>query len=118
MSSEAQPASEAQQTQTPTITASEVDELIASVTGSAEADKQAPPEPTSEKKPKKEKEKDKATKLVYSDNEFSPEEKMAKMSRYAFNPADQKEETVLANAVEATVTGPVVGQDDVMDTQN
>lgn len=37
-----------------------------------------------EKRPKKEKEK--AIKLVYSDNETSPEEKMAKLSRYAFVP--------------------------------
>lgn len=37
-----------------------------------------------EKKSKKEK--DKSTKLVYSDNEMSPEEKMAQMPRYAFAP--------------------------------
>jgi len=37
-----------------------------------------------EKRPKKEKEKE--IKLVYSDNETSPEEKMAKLSRYAFVP--------------------------------
>lgn len=39
-----------------------------------------------EKKPKKEKEKEKEIKLIYSDNEISPEEKMAKLSRYAFVP--------------------------------
>lgn len=39
-----------------------------------------------EKRPKKEKEKEKEIKLVYSDNETSPEEKMAKLSRYAFVP--------------------------------
>lgn len=33
------------------------------------------------------KEKDKSTKLVYSDNETSPEEKMAKLSRYAYVPS-------------------------------
>lgn len=35
---------------------------------------------------KKEKEKSKATRLVYSDNEVSPEERMATLSRYAFAP--------------------------------
>ena len=35
-----------------------------------------------EKKSKKEK--DKSMKLIYADNEVSPEEKMAKMARYAF----------------------------------
>ena len=38
-----------------------------------------------EKKGKKEK--DKNMKLVYSDNDISPEEKMAKMPRYAFAPS-------------------------------
>lgn len=38
-----------------------------------------------EKKGKKEK--DKSMKLVYSDNEVSPEEKMAQMPRYAFAPS-------------------------------
>ena len=33
------------------------------------------------------KEKDKKMKLIYSDNETSPEEKMAKLPRYAFNPS-------------------------------
>ena len=42
-------------------------------------------EPTEEKKGKKEK--DKSMKLVYSDNEVSPEEKMARMPRYAFAPS-------------------------------
>lgn len=39
-----------------------------------------------DKASKKEKEKPKTTKLVYSDNEVSPEEKMAAMARYAFTP--------------------------------
>ena len=41
-----------------------------------------------EKKPKKEKEK--TTKLVYSDNEVSPEEKMAQLPRYAFVPSGEE----------------------------
>ena len=41
-------------------------------------------EPAGEKKGRKEK--DKNMKLIYSDNEISPEEKMAQMPRYAFAP--------------------------------
>lgn len=52
------------------------------------------------------KEKDKATKLVYSDNEVSPEEKMAELPRYAFTPND-KGETVLGEATVPAVTGVV-----------
>ena len=60
----------------------------------------------SEKKSKKEKEKEKGTKMIYSDNETSPEEKMAKLSRYAFVP-DGKGETVLEDAASAAVAGVV-----------
>lgn len=67
-----------------------------------------------EKKSKKDKEKDKSVKLVYSDNEMSPEEKMAKLPRYAFVP-DRKPETVLGDATTAAVTGVSVGVDDVLD---
>ena len=42
-------------------------------------------EPAGEKKGRKEK--DKNMKLIYSDNEISPEEKMAQMPRYAFAPS-------------------------------
>ena len=54
--------------------------------------------PESEKKAKK----DKPMKMIYSDNEVSPEEKMAKMPRYAFVP-DGKTESSLVDA--ATVPG-------------
>ena len=67
-------------------------------------------ETQSEKKSKKEKEKDKDTRMVYSDNETSPEEKMAKLSRYAFNP-EGKEDTVLGDANTAAVTGVDRGYD-------
>lgn len=67
-----------------------------------------------EKKSKKDKEK--ATKLVYSDNETSPEEKMAQLPRYAFVP-DGKGETVLGDATTAAVTGVATGSDDVLDEQ-
>ena len=43
----------------------------------------AEPPPTKDGKKAK---KDAKPKLVYSDNETSPEEKMAKLSRYAFSP--------------------------------
>ncbi len=56
--------------------------------------------------PKIKKEKDKATKLVYSDNVVSPEEKMAELPRYAFTPND-KGETVLGEATVPAVTGVV-----------
>lgn len=62
----------------------------------------------SDKKSKKEKEKD--NKLIYSDNEVSPEEKMAKLPRYAFDPKE-REETVLGPP-DAAVTGVVSGPDD------
>ncbi len=65
-------------------------EAEASVTVGAQAEaaptEQAPAEAGEEKTSKKEKEKNKATKLVYSDNDVSPEEKMARMPRYAFTP--------------------------------
>ena len=41
-------------------------------------------EATTSKKGKKEKERD--AKLVYSDNNISPEEKLSRLARYAFNP--------------------------------
>jgi len=54
----------------------------------------AAPEP-SEKKSKKDK--DKNMKMIYSDNEVSPEEKMARMPRYAFAPVG-KDDTELVDA--------------------
>jgi hypothetical protein len=60
-----------------------------------------------EKKVKKEK--DKNTKMVYSDNEVSPEEKMAKLPRYAFVP-DGKDETVLVDATQAPGVAGVVDE--------
>ena len=73
-----------------------------------------PEENLNDKKGKKEKEKN--VKLVYSDNETSPEEKMARLPRYAFVP-DERGESVLGDATTAAVTGVVSGPDDVMDNQ-
>ena len=41
---------------------------------------------TGKKDKEKDKDKPKSTRLVYSDNQVSPEEKMAAMARYAFTP--------------------------------
>lgn len=58
-------------------------------------------DPQEEKKSKKEK--DKNTKLVYSDNDVSPEEKMAQLPRYAFAPGG-KDSGILGVATTAAVT--------------
>jgi hypothetical protein len=60
-----------------------IDDLIASVSNEAATKAEAPPAPAQEKKSAK-KEKDKNTRLVYSDNDISPEEKVSLLSRYAF----------------------------------
>lgn len=54
------------------------------------------------------KDKDKNNRMVYSDNDVSPEEKLAKMSRYAFVPQEQKEKTILADATETPGVAGVV----------
>ena len=76
------------------------EKVEASVASKAEATAE---EGLEEKKGKKEKDKDKSTKLVYSDNEVSPEEKMAQLLRYAFSP-DGKKSGVLEGAITAAVT--------------
>lgn len=102
--------------------ATSLDDLISGAAKAAEvAAENSPPkaeEVPEEKTAKKEKakEKSKATRLVYADEEISPEEKMARLPRYAFVP-DGKEETVLGDATTAAVTGVVTGSDDVVDVQ-
>ncbi|KAH0538993.1 hypothetical protein FGG08_004442 [Glutinoglossum americanum] len=87
--------------------ASSVDELISGAARAADSAKSKTADHPGEKKIKKEKDKDKATKLVYSDNEVSPEEKMAGLPRYAFAPKDT---TKLAVAdVNPAVTGAASG---------
>lgn len=76
--------------------ATSLDDLISGASKEAEASalaqseahpaSQAPAETVEDKASKKEKDKNKASKLVYSDNDVSPEEKMARMPRYAFTP--------------------------------
>jgi len=63
--------------------AKDADQAAATVEPQAEVPKAK--EAQQEKKGKKEKEKN--MKLMYSDNDVSPEEKMAKMPRYAFAPS-------------------------------
>ncbi|KAL1970722.1 hypothetical protein VTN77DRAFT_4366 [Rasamsonia byssochlamydoides] len=96
---------------------SSVDDLISGAAKAADEAAQAAsaqkPEITEDKKAKKEKDKSK-TRLVYSDNEISPEEKMARLPRYAYVP-DRKGETVLAEATTAAVSRNVTNSDDVMD---
>jgi len=57
---------------------------------------------TSEKKSKK----DKPIRMVYSDVEFSPEERMSKMHRYAFIP-EEKTETALVEEITMGIAGTV-----------
>jgi hypothetical protein len=86
--------------------ATSLDELVAGAARAAENAEANAAEAL--KKLKKEKDKDKNTKMIYSDNEVSPEEKMARLPRYAFVP-DGKENTVMGNAIEAPV--PVLAGD-------
>lgn len=69
-------------------------------TASETADKSEPkPEEKAEVTEKKTK-KDKPMKMIYSDNDVSPEEKMAKMPRYAFVP-DGKIDIFLVESITA-----------------
>lgn len=77
--------------------AQEADRAEATISGKADAKAEDLQE---EKKGKKEK--DKNTKLVYSDNDISPEEKMAQLPRYAFAPIEKDN-----GALEDTTTAAV-----------
>ena len=78
----------------PNIKVSSLDDLVSGAAkdadkaaASAELKTETPKaqQPQEDKKGKKEKEKN--MRLVYSDKEVSPEEKMSQMPRYAFNPS-------------------------------
>lgn len=77
------------------------------------------PEPTKDtpdatvKKSKKES--TRGAKLVYNDESMSPEEKMAQLSRYAFDHRAQRHQPGLESAIQPSVTGPALGENDVMD---
>ncbi|CAF9912863.1 MAG: hypothetical protein HETSPECPRED_001225 [Heterodermia speciosa] len=66
--------------------ASAIDDLISGVTNNVNNVEAAPADRKEEKKAAK-KDKDKSTKLIYSDNDISPEEKMAQLPRYAYVPS-------------------------------
>ncbi|PYI06317.1 hypothetical protein BO78DRAFT_315754 [Aspergillus sclerotiicarbonarius CBS 121057] len=87
----------------PTISTS-VDELINRTANQAEAAAAADKgEKKSEEKPKKDKSK---ARLVYSDNEISPEEKMARLARYAYVPEGSGSgEMVVEEVPASTVVG-------------
>ncbi|KAI9801918.1 MAG: hypothetical protein M1833_002233 [Piccolia ochrophora] len=97
--------------------ATSLDDLVSGAAQAADKAESKAVEPVAEKKGKKDKERDRSTRLVYSDNDISPEEKMARLPRYAFEPPT-KGETVLGDATTATVTGVSTGPDDVLDVQN
>jgi hypothetical protein len=103
---------------TPVPVSSSVDELISGAAKAADnAAAGATPVPqqdtAEEKVPKKEKDKSK-TRLVYSDNDTSPEEKMAKLPRYAFVP-DHRENVTLGDATVPAVARATTGSDYVAD---
>ena len=82
------------------------------VSGAAKQADEATATPPAGEKAKKDK--SKATKLVYSDNEVSPEEKMAQLPRYAVAP-NRQGETVLQELPAASLVGPVMGEDTIRD---
>ncbi|GME22522.1 hypothetical protein GTA08_BOTSDO11874 [Neofusicoccum parvum] len=94
-----------------------VDDLIASAGKPTESSKEVDSQQSKkEDEASKSKKEDDKKKLVYSDNDVSPEEKMAKLPRYAFNPAERRKDDTVVGSLEPPVTGVVTGQDDVVDT--
>ncbi|KAE8339830.1 hypothetical protein BDV24DRAFT_71010 [Aspergillus arachidicola] len=91
---------------------SSIDDLISGAAKEADQAAASAAPPTEEKPTKKDK--SKQSRLVYSDNETSPEEKMAKLPRYAFVP-DRLGETAFQEQVPAAVTGTERGPDTVFD---
>jgi hypothetical protein len=81
--------------------ATSVDDLISGAAAQQAKKPSLSQHPTPTPAPEKEaegvsKKSKKVTRLVYSDQEVSPEEKMAQMPRYAFSPDKNAEETHLA----------------------
>ena len=83
-----QPSQPTQPTQPTTFSAhaSSIDDLISGAANDANNVEATTADRKEEKKAAK-KDKDKSTKLIYSDNDISPEEKMAQLPRYAFVPS-------------------------------
>lgn len=101
-----------QQTDTKPQAAAAVPDATTSTSEAAETVVPASTKAASEEKDKKsKKDKDKNNKMVYTDNEVSPEEKMAKMSRYQFASAsDGKEDSTLVDANTVPGVAGVVDQ--------
>ncbi|KAJ5911606.1 uncharacterized protein N7473_000909 [Penicillium subrubescens] len=91
-------------TQTPGGVSSSVDDLISSAAKEAAA---------AEKPAKKDKAKN--TRMIYSDENVSPEEKMAKLARYAFSRQMFQQETALGEIPGSIVVGTIRDQDKVID---
>ncbi|KAL4929455.1 putative C2H2 finger domain protein [Aspergillus undulatus] len=95
---------------------SSVDDLISGAAKQADqAATNATPKPTdgAEDKAAK-KDKSKQSRLVYSDNETSPEEKMARLPRYAFVP-DRRTDTTLEELPASAVVGTIRESGTVVD---
>jgi hypothetical protein len=96
---------------------SSIDDLISGAAKEADqaAAATAAPKPaeTVEEKPSK-KDKSKQSRLVYSDNETSPEEKMARLPRYAFAP-DHRTETTLEELPSSAVVGTIRESETIVD---
>ncbi|PYH95053.1 hypothetical protein BO71DRAFT_449708 [Aspergillus ellipticus CBS 707.79] len=98
-----------EKTETTTPIATPVDDLISGA--AKQADAAAGDKPKGEEKKK---DKSKQARLVYSDNETSPEEKMARLARYAYEP-DRRGETALEELPAAAVVGTIRETDTVVD---
>ncbi|KAI9375691.1 hypothetical protein BJX61DRAFT_493286 [Aspergillus egyptiacus] len=96
---------------------SSIDDLISGAAKQADQAAAAPaeskPADGAEEKPAK-KDKSKQSRLVYSDNEISPEEKMAKLPRYAFVP-DRQTETTLEELPASAVVGTLRESETIVD---
>lgn len=92
--------------QDPSQISSSVDELIA---GAAKA-----PEAAEKEKPSK-KDKSKPTRMIYSDDTISPEEKMAQLPRYAFKRDRFTDHTALGEVPGGVVVGAIRDSDTVID---
>ncbi|KAL1994530.1 hypothetical protein VTN49DRAFT_2000 [Thermomyces lanuginosus] len=94
---------------------SSVDELVSGAARAAEeAAREAPQSPKPEPGGDEKKARKAKVRLVYSDNEISPEEKMARLPRYAYTP-DRKGETALVDATMPAVARRTTNSGDVID---
>lgn len=84
------------------------------ISSPAAIDESAAKAPEISEKPSK-KDKSKPTRMIYSDETTSPEEKMAKLPRYAFARSRLAHETVVGEIPDASVTGAIRDSDTVID---